>query len=101
MALGNIQRNEIMKFIFHLRPRHHGEAGLRKDLFNPQARTRDGMNAAPLLAAARQADIDRALGKLRGYGRLFKSNAMHLQGCVDSCLGIVDSLARGRPFLCR
>ena len=53
------------------------------------------MQAARLLAAARQGDIDGALGELALERLLFQRTRRTSSAALDRGLGVVDSLARG------
>src|SRR5277367_6478180 len=52
------------------------------------------MQAARLLSAARQGDIDGALGQILLELSLLEADAMHFQRGLDRRLRIVDALAR-------
>jgi len=56
---------EIMEVVLDLRAGRDLKSGLHEYALDAQARARDGMNAARLLSATRQRDVDRALGKFR------------------------------------
>jgi hypothetical protein len=87
-----------MEVVLDLRSRHHGKAGLLKNVFNPEARARYRVHAAHLRTAARQGDINRPLGKFPLHGGLLETDAMHLKCGMDGRLGIIDALARSRAF---
>ena len=100
MILWDVEGFKVVEVILNLRSREHLESGLTKDFFDPKARTRHRMQAACLLTAAGQGDIDLALGQLPFHRRLFEPDAMHLERGVDRRLGVVDALARSGTFRC-
>src|ERR1700761_151831 len=98
MILRNIQRLEIVEVVLDLGTRRYLESGLRENALDPQPRAGDRMQAARLLAAARQGHIDFPLGEFRGHRRLLEADAVHLERRLDRGLGLVDPLPRRRPL---
>ncbi len=99
VILRDVQRFEIMKVVLDLRARGHLESRLGEDPLDAQPRSRDGMQAAGFLTAARQGHIEGALRQLQGQCRLLQADATHLQRRLNRGLRIVDPLARGRPLI--
>jgi hypothetical protein len=94
MIFRDIEGLKVVEVILDLGPREHLESCLAEDLLDPQARARDRMQAACLLTAARQGDIDLTLGQLSFHRRLFETDTMHLERGLDRRFSFVDALSR-------
>src|SRR6185312_14109133 len=93
-----VERLEVVEIVLDLRTRGDLEARAAKDLLHAQARQRDWMEPAALLAAARQRDVDAAGGELPLDIRPRQRLAPRLDGSPHPLLGLVDPLAGRRPL---
>ena len=98
MIRRNIERLEIMKIILDFRTGGDLKSRLHEDPLDSQARASHRVQAARLLAAARQSHIDGARGKLGAQRLPLQAFAARLQGLVNRGLRFVDLLSGGRPL---